>query len=90
MPDVDFDRAWLRLKAHIAEKRSHGQDGLFAEMARIEVECATDPNLTAHDGPLRPGMPLASPDALPEKATPLAAEEAANGSRHQRDPETVG
>ena len=28
----------MALKAHVCSKRSHGQDGLLAEMGRIEVE----------------------------------------------------
>ena len=81
MSEIDFDRAWLRLKAHVAEKRSHGQDELFRVMAEIELESATDPALrvSAHDGPLRP-LPYAG-DRLPETANPLAAEEAADGKR---------
>lgn len=56
--DVDYDRAWLKLKAHIGTKRSHGQAGLFAEMALIEVECASEVEAPAsagaspHKGPL--------------------------------------
>lgn len=38
MPAVDYERAWLRLKAHLDSKPSHGKRDLFAEMARIEVE----------------------------------------------------
>ena len=30
------------MKAYIAEKGSHGQRDLFAEMGRIEVECMLD------------------------------------------------
>jgi hypothetical protein len=42
MPVFDAERAWLRLKAEIAKKGSHGQRDLLAEMGRIEVECALD------------------------------------------------
>jgi hypothetical protein len=35
---VDYERGWLRLREVILEKRSHGQDELLAQMARIELE----------------------------------------------------
>lgn len=35
---VDYERSWLRLRELILEKRSHGQDELLAQMARIELE----------------------------------------------------
>lgn len=35
---VDYERAWLALKATIAEKSSHGRHDLFAVMSEIEVE----------------------------------------------------
>lgn len=37
MPVVDFESAWYALKAHIAEKRSHGAAELAEHMAQIEV-----------------------------------------------------
>jgi hypothetical protein len=36
---VDFERAWVVLKAHLATKRSHGADELRVKMSDIEVEC---------------------------------------------------
>jgi hypothetical protein len=37
VPVVDYERAWLALKAQIASKKSHGQRELFAAMGEIEV-----------------------------------------------------
>lgn len=34
---VDFERAWLELKAEIVSKNSHGQRDLLSRMAQIEV-----------------------------------------------------
>jgi hypothetical protein len=36
---VDYERAWLRLKAIIDGKNSHGTRDLLREMAKIEVAC---------------------------------------------------
>ena len=36
---MDYERAWLRLKEGILEKRSHGTAQLTELMAGIEVEC---------------------------------------------------
>lgn len=35
---VDHERAWLALKALIADKGSHGRDTLLAEMSKLEVQ----------------------------------------------------
>lgn len=35
---VDYERAWLALKAHIASKPSHGKRDLWETMAEIEVD----------------------------------------------------
>jgi len=37
--NVDWERAWLRLKVLIAEKPSHGKRDLFDAMGDLEVEC---------------------------------------------------
>lgn len=37
MPVVDYERAWLALKAHVASKPAHGKRELFQEMVEIEV-----------------------------------------------------
>jgi hypothetical protein len=52
MAVIDYERAWIRLKAVIVEKGSHGQRDLLAEMGRIEVECA------AADDSFDPGPPV--------------------------------
>ena len=39
MSAVNYERAWLRLKEKILERRSHGTAGLAELMASIEVEC---------------------------------------------------
>jgi hypothetical protein len=35
---VDHEKAWLALKALIADKGSHGRDTLLAEMSKLEVQ----------------------------------------------------
>lgn len=35
---IDHERVLLGLKAHIATKRSHGQDELLRKLAELEVE----------------------------------------------------
>lgn len=35
---IDYERAWLALKAHISEKTSHGRRDLFERIVEIEVE----------------------------------------------------
>lgn len=42
MSVVDHERAWLKLKAAIVQKGSHGKRDLLATMAEIEVECSVD------------------------------------------------
>jgi hypothetical protein len=55
MAVVDHERAWLRLKEHVLEKRSHGTGELIERMAELEVECAVPEgeegfsSLPAHD-----------------------------------------
>lgn len=39
MSAVNYERAWLRLKEKILERRSHGTAQLAELMAGIEVEC---------------------------------------------------
>jgi len=36
--DIDYAACWLALKEVVLAKRSHGSNGLLAEMARLEVE----------------------------------------------------
>jgi hypothetical protein len=36
---VDYERAWLELKAHVVSKNSHGQRDLVGQMTRIEIDC---------------------------------------------------
>lgn len=36
---VDHELAWLKLKALIADKASHGRKDLMLAMGEIEVEC---------------------------------------------------
>jgi hypothetical protein len=36
---VDYERAWLELKAYVVGKNSHGQRDLVGKMTRIEVDC---------------------------------------------------
>lgn len=43
---VDYERAWLHLKAYIGPKRNHGAKDLLAYMAALEVE-----SMYAESGP---------------------------------------
>ena len=36
---VDYEKAWLELKAHVVGKNSHGQRDLLGAMTRIELDC---------------------------------------------------
>jgi hypothetical protein len=36
---VDYERAWLELKAHVVSKNSHGQRDLVSTMTHIELDC---------------------------------------------------
>jgi hypothetical protein len=36
---IDYERAWLEMKAHLVTKNSHGQRELLARMSHIEVDC---------------------------------------------------
>lgn len=40
MAVVDFELAWLRLKAKLGTKRSWGADQVLLEMSQLEVETA--------------------------------------------------
>lgn len=42
MAVFDAERAWLKLKAEIVQKGSHGKRDLLATMGQIEVECSLD------------------------------------------------
>jgi hypothetical protein len=81
---VDYERAWLRLKAVIDEKRSHGQRDLHAAMAKLEVECMLDHDHEAVPTPSSTRATTDRPsrtDGMPGQTDPLAAEEASNGTR---------
>ena len=86
--DVDYDRAWLKLKAHISTKRSHGQDGLFAAMALIELECASESPAPVgdlpHEGPL-PGEAEVHPSpAMSGNGNPLGPIGGTNGTQQHK------
>jgi len=36
---VDYEKAWVEMKAHLLSKNSHGQRDLLTRMAAIEVDC---------------------------------------------------
>lgn len=44
MPAADYERAMLKVRAHVASKSSHGRDELLREIARIESECELSEN----------------------------------------------
>lgn len=39
MSVIDYERAWVELKAHIVSKNSHGQRELLTRMAEVEIDC---------------------------------------------------
>jgi hypothetical protein len=53
MAAVNYERAWLQLKAKLAEKPSHSAKELFDSMSRIEVE-----NMRSEEEELFDGSPL--------------------------------
>lgn len=46
---IDFEAAWMALKAEITQKGSHGQRDLLAAMSRIEVENQVPPGQEEFD-----------------------------------------
>jgi hypothetical protein len=56
----DAERAWLRLKAEVVKKPSHGKRDLLAVMAEIEVECALDDHERNFDSGPVAGLSLAT------------------------------
>jgi hypothetical protein len=83
---VDYERAWLKLKRVVSEKRSHGQRDLALAMANLEVECMLDndeppPEATAT-------RPLSAADTsapvMPDNKNPLLAQEARHGNKEHR------
>lgn len=42
---TDHERVLLKLKAHVASKKSHGQRDLLATIAALEAECAVEEGL---------------------------------------------
>jgi hypothetical protein len=68
---TDYERAWLRLKEHLLEKRSHGTSELVEKMAELEVESAVPEGDEGYDAaPIR---------HHPQSQTPPAREAAALG-----------
>lgn len=63
MAAVNFERAWLHLKAHIDTKSSHSKRELFEKMAQLEVESAVPPELEGFD---RTPMPGRKHEQVPE------------------------
>lgn len=72
MAEIDYERAWSKLSAYACTKRSHGQDGLLAEMKRIEVECAVPEGQQGYDP---------SPEYRRFRTPPAVARPVANGGR---------
>lgn len=58
MPAVDYERALVKVRAHIASKSSHGRDELLREIAGIEAECELSERESLYDArPLPPSHP---------------------------------
>lgn len=47
---VDYEKAWVALKAEVVRKRSHGSRDLALLMAEIEVECRVPEGQEGFDG----------------------------------------
>ena len=47
---VDYERAWLELKANVLSKNSHGQRDLLATMAQAELDCRVPEGERDFDG----------------------------------------
>lgn len=54
MPAADYERAMLKVRAHVASKSSHGRDELLREIARIESECELEEPDSLYDTRPRP------------------------------------
>jgi hypothetical protein len=66
VPVVDHERAWVKLKAHIVEKRSHGQDELLRTMTDLEVLCEIPEEFEGFDDrPRRTRSGAAQPNGKP-------------------------
>jgi len=84
---VDYERAWLRLKRVIGEKRSHGQKDLAVAMADLEVECMLDDDNPPPLATVKQATTAAddSVAGMPPK-NPLLAQEARNGNIREDHP----
>lgn len=49
MPAVDYERAMVKLRAHISTKSAHGRDELLRQVARIEHECLIPEDQEGYD-----------------------------------------
>lgn len=54
MAAIDYERVLIGLKEKILSKRSHGQDELLQEIARLEVESRLPEGQEDFDGRPRP------------------------------------
>ena len=88
MPEVDYTRAWFRLKAKITEKRSFGQDELARAINEIELDCLVPESQEGFtDRPAEPGTTSTPAAAVPEDEpdgetdNPTTAQGGRNGSR---------
>lgn len=68
---VDAERVLLHFKAHIASKRSHGQDELLRVLAQLEVESEIPEADEVYDArPVRSATPASD---LPSRDRPALA-----------------
>lgn len=49
MPAADYERAMVKLRAHVASKSSHGRDELLRRIAEIEQECLIPEDQEGYD-----------------------------------------
>lgn len=66
--EIDYEAAWMALKASILEKRSHGQKDLLADMSRLEVENAVPAGLASV-----PPRPVNGSSTLPPRRVAASA-----------------
>lgn len=52
--EIDYEKAWVALKAEIVKQRSHGSAALALKMAQIEVDCRVPEGQQGFDPTPRP------------------------------------
>lgn len=85
MPVVDYERAWLRLKAHLKTKPAHGANDLIRHMTDLEIDSEIPEAGEAFDSRPLPRPHQASDGVDPEGGRPEDGEAAHADARCQTD-----